>query len=85
MPFITREIWLDHFSAIQTFILDSPSRAFTWGNPRSFVVVAPRNANPGNREAFTNSVIDVLRSEKDSIGSLTVESFAAKVHAAMYD
>jgi len=64
--------------------MDSASRGHNWGNPSSFVVVAPRSVDPANRKAFTNSIIDVLRSEKGSIATLTVQSFAAKIHAFMY-
>ncbi|KAH9475947.1 hypothetical protein JR316_0011509 [Psilocybe cubensis] len=43
----------------------------------SFVVVAPQQI-PSNRKAFTTAVIDALRSEKESISTLTAESKKAE-------
>ncbi|PPQ93563.1 hypothetical protein CVT25_005555 [Psilocybe cyanescens] len=60
-----------------TLLLDSPTLAFNWGWPHSFVVVAPQQVT-SNRKAFTTAVIDTLRSEKESMASLTVRSFAAR-------
>lgn len=70
-------------STLQTFLLDCLSSQFKWGKPSSFVVIAPRAVPPENRKVFTESIICVLRSEKDSLGFLTVQSFAAKVQSNM--
>ena len=65
--------------------LDCASEIFTWGFPRSFVVVAPdRAAETEAGGAFTKSLLKVLDSEKDRINSLTVQSLADRIQDDMY-
>ncbi|KIM35900.1 hypothetical protein M413DRAFT_449525 [Hebeloma cylindrosporum] len=66
-----------------TFLMDCPSSQFKWGNPNSFVVISPRTATSENPKAFTQSIIEVLSREKDSLAFLTVQSFADKVQTFM--
>ncbi|KAF8329013.1 hypothetical protein F5887DRAFT_1005972 [Amanita rubescens] len=88
---ITDQEFIQHFDNIArvrgnniTFLLDAPTERFKWGDPRSFVVIAPRKA-PDDRKAFTDAAIEVLHSElqHNSLDYLTSKSFAAKIRALM--
>lgn len=66
-------------------LLDCSADAFDWGNPSSFVVIAPATSKEGaDGGAFTEATLKVLKRRKDLIKSMTVETFAGLVQAAMY-
>ncbi|KIJ45998.1 hypothetical protein M422DRAFT_46320 [Sphaerobolus stellatus SS14] len=67
-----------------TLLLDCDSGLFSWNDPSSFVVVAPVDATETEiGGAFTESVVNVLRSEKkfNTLQFLTVQSFIHKLQA----
>lgn len=79
---------LELFCTIQTFFLDCNSNIFTWENPNSFVVVAPRRvagASDDTGGAFAKSLINILRAEKKRLQLLTVQSLVDKMQADLYD
>ncbi|KIM74799.1 hypothetical protein PILCRDRAFT_92415 [Piloderma croceum F 1598] len=64
--------------------LDCLSRLFSWGNPSSFVVVAPCDATKTeNSGVFTLSLCKILKEELKYLDLLTVQSLADKIQADM--